>query len=182
MKVKKEKKVKLASTPKIRRKLLKLWGEAVRERDNNTCCYCGVKKGDVSKFNADNTVILDSHHLLQKEIHNCILKFCTKNGCALCKSCHKYGFPSAHKAQIIFYDWFRQKYPERHAYILKYASLKIDLDNRKVLEEIELRLTNKEPLDLDKLLEIEKTYPRVINTKPELKGNLFEQVDETKAN
>jgi len=160
-KAKKIKKVKLISLPKLRKKILKLWAEAVREKENNTCIFCGAKKGDISKANINNTILIDSHHLLQKYIKDCPLKFEIKNGVGLCKSCHKFnGEHSAHKSPIVFYDWLRLNHPDRYNFVLSNSSIRVDLDNRLVLEEIEERLIAKESLDLDRLKQIEKDFPR----------------------
>jgi hypothetical protein len=165
-KQKKAKKVKLIALPKLRKKILKLWAEAVREKENNTCIYCGVKKGDISKVNPSNTVLIDSHHLLQKYIKDCPLKFEIRNGVGLCKSCHKFnGNHSAHKSPIVFYDWLRLNHPDRYNYVLNNSSIRIDLDNRLILEEIEKRLIAKESLDLERLKQIEKDFPREQNPK-----------------
>lgn len=159
--MKKGKKNKLEPLPKIKRRLLKLWAEAVRERDGFVCCYCGIKHMSDNPKNPSSKVKCDSHHLLQKEIKDCPLKFEIKNSALLCSSHHKWdGEFSAHKSPIVFYDWFRQKYPERYEFVLKNSTYRVDLDNRQVLAEIETRLIAKESLDLNKLTEIEKQFPR----------------------
>ena len=180
-KIKKEKKKKLDSIPKINRKLLKLWSEAVRERDGFSCAYCGVKKGDVNKFNPENKVKIDAHHALQKYIKDCPLKFEIKNGISLCPSHHKFnGETSAHKSPIVFYEWFRLTHPERHNFILNNSGFRVDLQNRAVLAEIEQRLIAKESLDLEKLKQIAKDNPKEIKPPKELKseatfsGSLFD--------
>lgn len=171
----KYKKVKLDSLPKIRRRLLKLWSEAVRERDAFSCCFCGVKKGDVNQFNPDLKVKIDAHHALQKEIKDCPLKYSIDNGISLCPSHHKFnGETSAHKSPIVFYDWFKKQYPDRYDFILKNSGFRIDLDNRKVLGEIENRLIAKEQLDLNKLQQIEKEFPRENKKTTEDPGNIFD--------
>lgn len=161
MKQKKNKKIKLDSLPKIRRRLLKLWSEVIRERDGYACCYCGIKHMSENPINPSSKVKCDSHHLLQKEIKNCPLKFEIKNSALLCSSHHKWdGEFSAHKSPIVFYDWFRKKYPDRYNFVLENSTIRVDLENRDVLAEIEKRLLAKESLDIQKLKEIEAKYPR----------------------
>jgi hypothetical protein len=177
--IKKEKKIKLTPLPKLRRKLLKLWSENVREKNNFTCAFCGTQKGDINKFNPELKSRVDAHHLLQKEIKDCPLKYEIKNGISLCPSCHKFnGEHSAHKSPIVFYNWFREKYPNEYDFILKNSNIRVDLDNRKILEHILKCLENKESLNLQELKDIEKEFPRLPKeSKQEIKlvGNLFEE-------
>jgi len=158
---KKVKKKKLITLPKLRAKLLRLWSVAAREKDDFTCIVCGVKRGDINPLKPTSKIKIDAHHLLQKYIKNCPLKFDIRNEASLCPKHHKFnGEMSAHKSPIVFYDWFRLNFPDKYQFILKNSGIRVDLDNRKVLEEILERLTAKEPLDLDKLKEIEKEFPR----------------------
>jgi len=170
------KKKKLDSLPKIRRRILKSWSENVRTRDGFTCTYCGVKSGTESKFNPGTKTKCDAHHILQKEIKDCPLKYEIMNGETLCSSCHKFnGEHSAHKSPIVFYDWFRKKYPDRYDFILKNSGIRVDLDNRFVLEEIEQILLKKESLNLEKLKEIERNNPRQKKEeRKEERGTLFD--------
>ena len=173
--LKKDKKKKLDSLPKIRRRILKLWSLAVRERDGFCCTYCGIKSGSVNINNPESKVKCDAHHLLQKEIKDCILKYEIKNGETLCSSDHKFnGEHSAHKSPIVFYEWFRHKYPDRYEFILQNSGFRIDLDNRAILSEIEQRLLKKESLDLSRLKEIEQSNPRK-EVKPEVNLDLFKE-------
>lgn len=131
--------------------------------------------------NPSSKIKCDSHHLLQKEIKDCPLKYEIKNSALLCSKHHKWdGEFSAHKSPIVFYDWFQKKYPDRYNFVLQNSAIRVDLDNRAVLEEIEKRLTNKESLDLQKLKDIEKANPRQ-PSKPKLKpiGSLFDEDSES---
>lgn len=159
--MKKNKKKKIIPLPRLRAKLLKLWSDACRERDNYTCIFCGAKQGDPLPSNPDKKIRVDAHHLLQKYIKDCPLKFDIRNEATLCPSHHKFdGCVSAHKSPIVFYDWFRIHFPEKYDFILKNSHIRVDLDNRKVLEEIEQKLLQKQPLDYEKLLAIDKEFPR----------------------
>ena len=165
-KEKKEKKKKVIPLPKLRNKLLKLWSEACREKENFTCVMCGIKRGEVDPLDPERIGKIDCHHALQKYIKDCPLKFDIRNSVVVCAKHHKFcGTNSFHKAPIVAYEWFRVNYPEKHAFILANKDLKVDLDNRFVLEEIERKLLAKEPLDLDKLKQIEKEFPREIKEK-----------------
>jgi len=131
----------------------------------------------INPNNPESKVKCDSHHLLQKEIKDCPLKYDIRNSALLCSRHHKWGSEfSAHKSPIVFYDWFRKKYPERYNFVLDNSTIRVDLDNRMVLEEIEKRLLAKESLDLQKLKEIEEKYPR---HPKEPKSTLFDKEKES---
>jgi hypothetical protein len=164
MKTKKNKKQKAVTkgsikrqVAKLKRKLLKMWSEACREKENFTCIFCGAKRGEPSKLNPNSVVKIDSHHLLQKEIRNSPLKYEIKNSAVLCASCHKYNsFHSAHKSPIVFYDWMRLNHNEKYEFVLKNSGIRIDLDKIEILEEIEKSLLEKKSLDLPYLIELDK--------------------------
>ena len=143
----KVKKIKLQSKARIRRRLFKKWSEKVRERDGHKCIKCSLTKGDPAYTK------LDAHHYLQRNIKDSPLKFDTRDGGTLCPSCHKFnGEHSAHKSPIVFYEWLRWARPEHYNFVLQNAHVRVDLDNRDILAEIEARLDANEPLDLDKLV------------------------------
>ena len=166
---------KLDPIPKIHRRLLKLWSEMIRKNNNYKCEYCGSSRNDINSNN--KKVKIDAHHLLSKKIKNCPLKYDKNNGIALCTNHHKFDVPSFHKDPITTITWLQEHRPDRYEYILKNAHVRIDLDNRNVLEEIEERLRKGEPLDLDKLKQIEELYPRITKKKIEFGGSLFEEDD-----
>jgi len=155
------KKKKLESPAKIRRRLFKLWSEKVRERDNNSCIFCGIKVGTINEN--DKKIRIEAHHLLSRSIHNSPLKFDIRNGISLDSLHHKFSpEESFHKAPIIMLDWYKNKYPENHKFIIDNYKIRIDIDNRVVLYEIERCLNNNELLDFNKLKEIESNNPRKI--------------------
>ena len=157
-KIKKTKKTKLESTAKIQRRLFKLWSEAVRERAMLKCEYCGIENKAIN-INGVSTK-LDSHHFISRKVKNMPLKFEIKNGICVCPICHKWGMPSFHRDPITTITWLIKTSPERYDYVLNNSSIRVDLDNRLVLEEIERKLLAKESLDLDKLKQIEKDFPK----------------------
>jgi len=172
MATKKNSKKKLDPIPKINRRLFKLWSEAVRENAGHQCEYCGIKRGDINK-NSKKTKI-DAHHFYSRNISDCPLKFDIRNGIAVCPICHKFGELAFHRNPIVCYEWLKAKQPDKHKFVLENHSVRVNLHNRKVLERIELHLKNKEPLDIDKLLEIDQKEKA---KKAELhieKGSLFE--------
>lgn len=173
MKNKKIKKKKIESIPKINRRLFKKWSEAVRERAGDTCEFCGKKRGEDNGHGIINK--LDSHHMLSRKIKDNPLKFHIENGVLVCPFHHKFGIPSFHRDPVTTIDWLLKNRPQSYAFILKNSLFSVSLDNRSVLEEIEKRLDAKEPLDLQKLIEIEKANPR--QPKPKLKpiGSLFDE-------
>lgn len=171
-KQKKQKKIKLESIPKINRRLFKLWSEEVRARAGGTCEFCGIKNKEINKNGVATKI--DAHHLLSRDIKNCPLKFELKNSVAVCPFCHKWGIPSFHRDPITTITWLQKNRPERYNYVLENNTIRVDLENRMVLAEIEQRLINKESLDLSKLKEIEAKYPRQPKKSRKPKGTLFD--------
>lgn len=167
--MKKKKFKKIDSVSKIKRRILKKWSLAIRKRSNFTCEYCGQSKGTIN----NKRIKCDAHHTLSKDIKNTPLKYDIRNGITLCSAHHKFSNESAHKAPIVFYEWYRLNYPDNYQFILENFQLRVDLENRKVLEEIENRLEKGLSLDLQRLQEIDKQYPRK-NKKEITKGTLFD--------
>ena len=146
-KVKKVKKIRLDSKPKIKRRLFKKWSEKVRERDGHACIMCGAKPG------TPECKKIDAHHYLQRSIKDSPLKFDLRDGGSLCPSCHKFnGERSAHKSPIVFYEWLAKNRPEHYKFVLEHAGVRVDLGNRDILAEIEARLDANKELDIDKLI------------------------------
>lgn len=157
-KTKKIKKIKLESTAKIRRRLFKLWSIAVRENALLKCEYCGIENKAIN-INGVSTK-LDAHHMISRNVKDMPLKFEIKNGICVCPICHKWGMPSFHRDPITTITWLIKNHPDRYNYILNNNSVRVDLDNRLILAEIEKRLIAKESLDFDRLKQIEKEFPR----------------------
>ncbi len=83
----------------IRRSLeYKLWREAVYERDNWTCGWCGIKSRKGTK------VELNPHHI-KPFAQFPELRFAIDNGITLCRDCHKTTENYGPKAR-----WRRQKW------------------------------------------------------------------------
>jgi len=170
------KKIKLESLPKIKRRLFKLWSEAVRERAGFKCEFCGIENKAIN-INGIATKI-DAHHLVSRKIKDFPLKFSIDMGVAVCPICHKWGIPSFHRDPITTITWLIKNKPERYNFVLNNINVRIDLDNRAVLAEIEARLIAKESLDLNKLKAIEQQFPREIKPKKEkIVGTLFEDLN-----
>lgn len=154
-KVKKIKKKKLSSIPKINRKLFKLWSEAVRSRSHYACEFCGVKKGEI-KING-KPVKIDAHHMMNRDITNCPLKFEINNGIALCDLHHKFSpDESFHMNPVVTMNWVQKNRPDSFFFILNNYKVRVNLQSREILAEIEKRLVAKESLNLDKLKEIDQ--------------------------
>lgn len=178
--VKKPKKKKIDSLPKVKRRLFKLWSLSVRERAGHKCEFCGIEKGSEYVNAAGKTIKtkIDAHHLLSRDVKDCPLKFDIMNSVAVCPFHHKFGIPSFHRDPITTITWLQANEPERYEYVLSKSSFKVDLDNRKVLEEIENRLKENLPLDFEKLKEIEEEFPRKKRVKVEpIKGNMFDEFE-----
>ena len=152
------KKKKLESIPKINRRLFKIWSEAVRSRAMFKCEYCKIENKAIN-VNGVSTK-LDAHHLISRKVKDLPLKFDINNGICLCPICHKWGIPSFHRDPITTITWLIANSPERYNYVLNNVNLRVDLDNREVLKEIEKCLNEGKSLDINKLKEIEKTFPK----------------------
>lgn len=171
---KEQKKKKLDSIPKINRRLFNLWSLAVRERANHKCEFCGVSKGNINKNN--KKIKIDAHHLLSRKIKDCPLKFDIRNGVGVCSFCHKFGIPSFHRDPITTITWLKNNRLDRYEFVLQNNLFTVDMENRKILEEIEIKLKAQLPLDLEKLKKIESEFPR--NIKNQIEGSLFDEFDE----
>jgi hypothetical protein len=135
-KPKKAKRVKLEALPKIRRRLLRLWKEAVRAQFGNCCAVTGVK--DKEMVNGKPT-ILNCHHL--ESYRMCaFLRYDPMNGILLSPSAHKYGRNSAHQGPIWFAEWLRNNKPMQWAFVLNNRDKLIDLNDRETLATLECRL------------------------------------------
>ena len=182
MKAKTTKKIKLDSIPKINRRLFKLWSEAVKECAGNKCEFCGAIKGEDNGHGVVNK--LDSHHLLSRKIKDCPLKFDVRNGVLVDPFHHKFGIPSFHRDPVTTITWLQKNKPESYKLVLDNAMFRVDLDNRAILKEIEERLIAKEPLNLQRLKEIETQFPKEPKKtkktkKTIIKGSLFDEESES---
>ena len=173
MATKKTKKKKLDTIPKINRRLFRLWSEAVRGTAGHRCEYCGIKRGDINKN--DKKTKIDAHHFYSRNIKDCPLKWDIRNGIAVCPICHKFGELAFHRNPIVCYDWLKQNQPDKYQFVMENHSVRVNLQNRKVLEQIEHHLKEQEPLDLDKLLEINAEEKAKKVEKDLDKGSLFEE-------
>jgi hypothetical protein len=165
----------------VRNRLFRLWSEAVRKRAGDACEYCGVKKGEIhiNKKGKEIPTKIDAHHLQSRDVKDNPLKFDIYNGIALCPTCHKWGSDSFHRCAPTTMNWLMTHYPERYFYVIENHYVRVDLDNRKVLEEIENQLKTLEHLNLDKLKQVEEEFPRPSKVKKEaLKGTLFDEDEE----
>jgi len=173
-------KKKLDSLPKIRRRIMSLWSLKVREVSNFTCMLCGAVKGTVYTNEKGNVVKLkiDAHHLISRDIKDSFLRYNIINGVAVCPHCHKWGNYSFHRDPVNTMKWLMENKPEAWEYLIKYREARIDLDNRKVLEEIERTLKEGLPLDLEKIQEIERLHPRKAK-QPVFAGSLFDQSEKS---
>ena len=175
----KPKRKKIEPVPKINRRLFKLWSEAVRSRSGFKCEYCGVERGALSANG--KPVKIDAHHLMNRDIHDCPLKFDIRNGIAVCSSCHKFRpDDSFHLNPVVTIRWMTINHPDRVDFVATNYKVRVALDNRAILYAIEEKLKNKEPLDL---VALQQLNDEEIQKKEALKnealmakqGNLFEQ-------
>ena len=139
-------KPKLKSIPAINRRLLKLAKDICRQKANNTCVVCGIKKGDLYKGKPQN---LNSHHIMSCKNKNSPLKFDQRNIISLCVFCHKGGRRSAHKHGLWFAKWLIEHNPTDAQWIIDHTDDQVDLKDRNILEYIEKCLKENKPLDFN---------------------------------
>ena len=166
-KIKKEKKKKLESIPKINRRLFKLWSEAVRERAGFKCEYCGIENKAVN-INGVKTK-LDAHHFVSRKVKDMPLKFEIMNGVCACPICHKWGVPSFHRDPITTITWLIKNRPDRYEFVLKNVNFRVSLDNRSALASIEKSLQEKKSLDFVELKRLDGDYQIEMKKKNEEK-------------
>jgi len=174
---KKTKKKKLESLPKIKRRLFRLWSEAVRQSADFSCEVCGIKRGEMTDKGSPTKI--DAHHLVSRHIKDSPLKFDIRNGISVDPAHHKF-LPekSFHKAGLVMAEWLRLNMPDRYQFVLENIDRRVDLDNRHVLAKIEEKLKACEPLDFDELDRIAEENPRPCKV-PDV-GNIIDIVaDET---
>jgi len=112
-------------TKRVKRKTLKnkankLWKEAIWERDDDKCQYCGMPSRN-------------AHHVVGKANHR--LRWELLNGLNLCPKHHTFDTKfSAHGTPTIFAEWFKKTYPYRNTYIKKYVNEVWDKDYDKVFK------------------------------------------------
>jgi len=158
MREKKQKK--LESLPRIHKRLFKLWSEKVRLAAQNTCEYCGRKVGDIDS-EGNKLIKVDAHHIQSRKVSGNPLKWDIRNAVCVCPLHHKFSCnESFHRGPAITINWLIKNRPERFNYIVDHYNDQIDLDNRQILAEIERCLNNNEFLNIEKLKQIEKEYPR----------------------
>ena len=86
-------------------KKLRLWSQAVRNRDGHVCQVCG------------STGLLNSHHMLDRQ-HYPEHKFDINCGILLCVRCHKWGKRSFHGTGMWACEWLRRNKPEAYAWVM----------------------------------------------------------------
>ena len=74
------------------------WKKAIRSKWDNKCMKC-LKSGEEYK--------LDCHHISYRKD----IKWDSRQGLLLCKSCHKFSHISAHKSGFEFYYWLFKTHP-----------------------------------------------------------------------
>ena len=176
--MKKPKKKKLESIPKINRRLFKLWSEKIRERHNQRCEYCNISKGEKG-HNGKIVENMNAHHIISRVKKDSYLKWDLINGICCCSGCHKFSEDSFHRSPITTMNWLLQNHPDRYSYLLEHFNDKIDLQNREILYEIERCLNEDKPIDILRLKEIEAKYPRQPKKSKKPKGTLFDKESES---
>jgi len=167
-KIKKIKKVKIESLPKIRRRLFKLWAEKVKEKANNTCEWCNKKPGDIGEGGKPITT-MNAHHLQSRRNKSNPLKWDIRNSVCVCPLHHKFSCSeSFHNSPVITINWLIKNRPERFNYILEHFNDEVDLENRLILKEIERCLIEDIPLDINRLKQIEIESPRIAKSPKEI--------------
>ena len=123
----KVKRVKLEPKARIRRRLMRLWVEAVRRRAGDKC--------EVSMVSMKG---LNAHHIEARA--NRALRYDPRNGILLTPLFHKFGKDSFHRSPAWSMHWMALAHPEKLQYILDHRDDEIDLNDRAVLAKLEEEL------------------------------------------
>ena len=109
------------------KKLDKLVGDKIKERDEHTCQWCGKK---LEKRNCHT-----SHVITRKNI---AVRWDENNLKTLCYYCH---IQKWHKSPLEATRWFKNKFPKRYEYLMreknKIAKYSV-LDLQEMIEKLEL--------------------------------------------
>ena len=121
------KKIKKPNKKTLTKNLDKVWAEAVKQKANFQCEYCG------------KVTPLNSHHFYSRSIRS--VRWDVDNGFCLCVGCHIFSSKfSAHKTPAEFVEWAIEKrgqewydiVKERKNTIKKFATFELE----ELLEEI----------------------------------------------
>lgn len=88
------------------------WSKFIKERDNYTCQICNT-----NHRNSDLRAIQSAHILSKENYPELILDI--NNGITLCFACHKNASISSHLDGFAFTEFFKNKFPDRYAYLLE---------------------------------------------------------------
>jgi len=182
----KPKKKPLKMVGKIKKRLLRLWSQAVHEDHQHRCAVCGLKTGDVVDGKVQK---IDAHHIEDKT--NYALRFNRKNGILLCVWHHKFGKDSAHRSPVWFMEWMLKVRPMQWKYVQEHRNDVIDNDDREILAQIEqsfqTKLSEEDRIffniaDLENLENKKHLNPMITPMKKskgkKAKGHLFEDIDQ----
>jgi hypothetical protein len=179
------KKTKLDSKVKIRKRLMALWSLKCRESKNFTCIVCGQHKIREGETEDSPGVIkkVDAHHIISRDIKNSFLRYHLTNAACVCPQCHKFGNYAAHRNPVFFTQYLMENMPETWQYLLDHQDYRIDLNDRDILAEIESKLKEGKPLEIQIFLNLAKKKEREKQAKldqkkeSEIKGSLFDNIE-----
>lgn len=135
---KKVKKTKLEPLPKKRRRLMRLWTEAVHKIGGSKCAVCGRVHGEVDPKTGKPSY-MNAHHIEPRA--TCpALRYDPMNGILLCPSCHKFGRNSAHKGMIWFITWLMNERREQYDYVIVKREEDVNINDREYLDAVEKTL------------------------------------------
>lgn len=137
-KKKKQKKAKLEPMPRKRRRLMKLWTEAVHLRDGDKCAVCGKVHGAIDEKTGKPSY-MNAHHI-EPRATCAALRYDPMNGILLCPSCHKFGRNSAHKGMVWFVTWLMNHRSDQYTHVMSHRDDMVDINDRKYLDSIENNL------------------------------------------
>lgn len=124
LKEKEYRKLKRENKREFKEKLNK-WKDKVIIRDKVTCQKCGKRLGILKNTKRPHHII--SLQNVKRKYSELLTDI--NNGILLCQFCHKWAPNSAHQGGFEFYNWFKNKFPERYEYLL--SQLKDDTKNIK---------------------------------------------------
>jgi hypothetical protein len=124
---------------KLKKELMALWTQKVKERAGYRCEYCGVEDKEIKENG--KPVVLNAHHLVSRSVRNSALKFNIDNGICLCTDHHKFNSDhSFHKNPVQTIDWLIEAFPERFNVCIDTFEERIDLDDIEVLNRLRDKL------------------------------------------
>ena len=112
-------------TPKLKRKLDRLFSQYILKKYNRTCCRCGSVG-----------IKVDTAHIIPRTVTH--MRWMENNALCLCVKCHKWGKDAFHQNPLSFTMWFDSTYGRERIDQLLQMSIKVSvMSNVEVLSLID---------------------------------------------